>query len=317
MLHFFFLKFVFFKLIRITDFINIILLFLCTVMGRFKFLKCITPRQLVADALPKGYIMGGDIGSECMGSSFMNMHGCVARWMGFYTIEIDNILLPLLGRRDSEGNKFFDTHNDKLIDSVLRKKVAGLLLSFPGNKDKLNAFLQNRSNDVPLHIYNFAKMIDNEAYSGVQIAWRNEGRTTKMAEYHLRVLLESLQEGLFDKNNIFVKFLIDAESSAILLRKTRDEVYNIGYLYANENMLHGRLGAMVYTNINLILFFKHSYYCFFFNSYILQTKGDHNLMTFMVSPWVKESVKRLKSGQAFEKVYPSFLILLNLKHTQI
>lgn len=52
-------------------------------MGRFNFLKCVTARQLVVNALPKGYIMASDIRSDCVGSAFMN------------TSEVDDILLPL------------------------------------------------------------------------------------------------------------------------------------------------------------------------------------------------------------------------------
>lgn len=81
-----------------------------------------------------------------------------------------------MGGRDSKGLQFFDKENDKLINSILQKKrVVRLLLSFPGNRYKLKAFLENKPADVSAYIDNFVKMIDKEAYTDIQGAWRNEG----------------------------------------------------------------------------------------------------------------------------------------------
>lgn len=82
--------------------------------------------------------------------------------------------------------------------------------------------------------------------------------STKTAEYHIKLLHESPQEGLclYDKNNMFIKFLVDAESSAILLRKMRDEAYNIVYMYTNESMHVEWRTRRHGIHTNLILFFK-------------------------------------------------------------
>lgn len=89
-----------------------------------------------------------------------------------------------------------------------------LLLSFPGNRYKLKAFLENKPTDVSAYIDNFVKMIDKEAYTDIQVAWRNEGWTTKTAEYHIKFLLESLFElqRLVDRRNIFISIWIASDS---------------------------------------------------------------------------------------------------------
>lgn len=88
-----------------------------------------------------------------------------------------------------------------------------LLLSFPGNRYKLKAFLENKPTDVSAYIDNFVKMIDKEAYTDIQVAWRNEGWTTKTAEYHIKFLLESLFElqRLVDRRNIFISIWIASD----------------------------------------------------------------------------------------------------------